>query len=188
MATAFEVEAGRLSLDQARSTLKRHGLLNVEAINGPAQVFEDKDGVATTVGEHLLPADSFDPLAAWRSLPPEIRERIGAAAIAAAVCNLGAHIAIEQADPIAHGHFHVAEGEALSLIFELVNINVLGGDDTTLPPRPDLRPLGIRQCRVCGCTDDYACDGGCEWVEPDLCSSCITSALPHSIANHGEQR
>lgn len=28
-------------------------------------------------------------------------------------------------------------------------------------------------CRNCGCTDDYACDGGCSWVEPDLCSACV---------------
>lgn len=27
-------------------------------------------------------------------------------------------------------------------------------------------------CRVCGCTDDRACPGGCWWVEPDLCSQC----------------
>lgn len=27
-------------------------------------------------------------------------------------------------------------------------------------------------CRVCGCTDHNACDGGCHWVEEDLCSSC----------------
>lgn len=27
-------------------------------------------------------------------------------------------------------------------------------------------------CRGCGCTDAEACDGGCEWVEPDLCSAC----------------
>jgi hypothetical protein len=27
-------------------------------------------------------------------------------------------------------------------------------------------------CRVCGCTDDHACPGGCFWVEPDLCSRC----------------
>ena len=26
------------------------------------------------------------------------------------------------------------------------------------------------RCRVCGCTDDQACVGGCRWVEPDLCS------------------
>jgi len=28
------------------------------------------------------------------------------------------------------------------------------------------------RCRVCGCTDDHACPGGCYWVEPDLCSAC----------------
>ena len=27
-------------------------------------------------------------------------------------------------------------------------------------------------CRVCGCTWDNACEGGCYWVEDDLCSSC----------------
>lgn len=30
----------------------------------------------------------------------------------------------------------------------------------------------IKQCRVCGCTDDKACPGGCCWVEDDLCSQC----------------
>lgn len=37
----------------------------------------------------------------------------------------------------------------------------------------DLAPLGIRACRVCGCTDNSACAGGCGWVERDLCSLCI---------------
>lgn len=28
-------------------------------------------------------------------------------------------------------------------------------------------------CRVCGCTDDRACEPfGCHWVEPELCSAC----------------
>ena len=30
----------------------------------------------------------------------------------------------------------------------------------------------IRACRVCGCTDDHACEGGCWWIEKDLCSKC----------------
>ena len=30
----------------------------------------------------------------------------------------------------------------------------------------------VRVCRVCGCTDDHACPGGCYWVEEDLCSAC----------------
>jgi hypothetical protein len=28
------------------------------------------------------------------------------------------------------------------------------------------------ECRVCGCTDDRACPGGCVWAEPNLCSRC----------------
>jgi hypothetical protein len=33
-------------------------------------------------------------------------------------------------------------------------------------------------CRICGCTDHRACEGGCWWVEPDLCSSpsCVAAA------------
>lgn len=32
---------------------------------------------------------------------------------------------------------------------------------------------GARACRVCGCTENNACEGGCWWVEDDLCSSCV---------------
>jgi hypothetical protein len=31
---------------------------------------------------------------------------------------------------------------------------------------------GQHCCRVCGCTQDRACEGSCWWVEDDLCSSC----------------
>lgn len=31
---------------------------------------------------------------------------------------------------------------------------------------------GVRRCRVCGCTDDRACPGGCWWAGPDLCTAC----------------
>jgi hypothetical protein len=34
-------------------------------------------------------------------------------------------------------------------------------------------PSHERRCRVCGCTDDLACPGGCHWVETDLCSRCM---------------
>jgi hypothetical protein len=42
------------------------------------------------------------------------------------------------------------------------------------------RELGMPRCRVCGCTDDRACPGGCYWVEADLCSSCVPQARPPS--------
>jgi hypothetical protein len=34
---------------------------------------------------------------------------------------------------------------------------------------PGPRP---QKCRVCGCTEDRACPGGCSWVAVDLCSAC----------------
>jgi hypothetical protein len=35
----------------------------------------------------------------------------------------------------------------------------------------------MRSCRICGCTDDRACPGGCAWVAEDLCSACVEHAL-----------
>jgi len=32
-------------------------------------------------------------------------------------------------------------------------------------------------CRVCGCTWDNACEGGCYWVEEDLCSKCAEKSI-----------
>lgn len=49
------------------------------------------------------------------------------------------------------------EGAESALIGALVAVGVIAGPPT---------------CRVCGCTDDHACEGGCWWVEPDLCSAC----------------
>lgn len=34
------------------------------------------------------------------------------------------------------------------------------------------KPVVERTCRVCGCTWENACLGGCYWVESDLCSQC----------------
>ena len=35
-----------------------------------------------------------------------------------------------------------------------------------------------QRCRVCGCTDEHACEGGCSWVEPGLCSRCVGRTTP----------
>lgn len=43
-------------------------------------------------------------------------------------------------------------------------------------------PLMGRVCRVCGCTDDHACPGGCYWVEEDLCSACAAKEAAHGQA------
>jgi hypothetical protein len=45
-----------------------------------------------------------------------------------------------------------------------------------LPFRRATGKLGIfdlQVCRECGCTDEHACEGGCYWFEPELCSRCV---------------
>ena len=37
------------------------------------------------------------------------------------------------------------------------------------------------QCRVCGCTEEAACIGGCYWVEADLCSRCALALAEADI-------
>ncbi len=61
---------------------------------------------------------------------------------------------------IRDGLQEMSEKESLSrdLVLEMIDNILTAGDG----PR----------CRVCGCTDNNACPGGCYWVEDDLCSKC----------------
>jgi PRTRC genetic system protein A len=47
-----------------------------------------------------------------------------------------------------------------------------------LGPFADRLSESERTCRVCGCNEDNACDGGCYWVKPDLCSRCADTTDP----------
>lgn len=33
------------------------------------------------------------------------------------------------------------------------------------------------KCKFCGCTDNQACEGGCHWVMPRVCSQCAAAAI-----------
>ncbi len=41
-------------------------------------------------------------------------------------------------------------------------------------PDPRARPGAV--CRVCGCTDDNACNPPCAWFDPTLCTTCALAA------------
>lgn len=49
------------------------------------------------------------------------------------------------------------------------------------------RAYGLPACRGCGCTQHAACDQGCWWIEPDLCSTCADPAavLLHDMRAEG---
>ncbi len=40
-----------------------------------------------------------------------------------------------------------------------------------------LGEYGIHSCRICGCTEHDACEGGCSWVGANLCSTCAPPEL-----------
>lgn len=40
-------------------------------------------------------------------------------------------------------------------------------------------------CRVCGCTHDNPCEGGCGWHELGLCTACVPGTIDYD-ANHDE--
>jgi len=46
----------------------------------------------------------------------------------------------------------------------------IGADEVVRYLAPEV--LGIPVCRECGCTPWTPCEGGCYWVDADLCSAC----------------
>lgn len=53
------------------------------------------------------------------------------------------------------------------------NFEKLTWEDKAFCPDPFETDETVRTCRVCGCTDDHACPGGCWWIDEDLCSECV---------------
>ena len=53
------------------------------------------------------------------------------------------------------------------------------------PPDP-----AVARCRVCGCTEDHACPGGCYWVDDpqggDLCSACLPDEAEGEDLDEGD--
>lgn len=39
------------------------------------------------------------------------------------------------------------------------------------------------KCKYCGCTDECACEGGCDWYAPRVCTSCIDKATKKDHQN-----
>lgn len=110
----------------------------------------------------------FDPAAAWRAIDEAARERLGIALVVYFAAMQAGGDGSPGLGPKEAQRWGTAETEALVIIEQLVPHltaeEIIAG--------PDLAPLGLRACTVCGCTDDIGCDPPCRWVGPTLCSSC----------------
>lgn len=127
----------------------------------------------------LVPeAPRFNAAEMWHSLSPEQQEQIGTAALLLNTCctrnSLGARDEFVEAPeecPPDVGAFMRGEEIAWDMLDQAME-DAVPQLMAEAPPLPDLAPYGVRVCHHCGCTDDMACEGGCAWVGPNLCSAC----------------
>jgi hypothetical protein len=111
----------------------------------------------------------FNTRVAFERLPLPVQLELGALGLLAGYILLEAN----RADGARNTGLAAAETAVRGLLADIADARLLLRD----PPQiPDLSVFGVRACRECGCTDEFGCDGGCWWVGPDLCSSCVTAA------------
>jgi hypothetical protein len=99
----------------------------------------------------------FNARAFWSELPAEMQCKIGESALL---------LAMAMRARLDDSRWLHARDEAV------VRLGGLLRDAPQCPEGPDLAALGIRACRVCGCTDLSGCRVACSWVAADLCSAC----------------
>jgi hypothetical protein len=112
-------------------------------------------------------SERFDARAYWAALTPQEQQRLGEAAMLIGFFEAARRLPAK--DFLAVG---VLRRSVHAFHEGLIRLGAVIPDARAWPEGPDLAALGIRACRHCGCTDASACEGGCSWVEPDLCSRC----------------
>lgn len=128
----------------------------------------------------------FDGAEAWAKLTAEQQAVIGAIALEMIVTQRGIDYASEEATNRWLTPFKIAEALLEEALIDNVSVALithfpqLFNDDAPLVLIPSiLGPV----CRVCLCSEYDPCDGGCSWVEDDLCSRCMAK-VPRCPATH----
>ena len=119
--------------------------------------------------------ERFDGAEAWAKLDPETQARIGISALEL-VCALNLSERVEEDElperyeRIAFAAYAEMERDLNAEIVDALPREAFEASDGRLPSIPSA--LGA-VCRACGCSQNFACDGGCGWAADDLCTACI---------------
>ncbi|WP_265518933.1 hypothetical protein [Nitratireductor luteus] len=118
-------------------------------------------------------ATRFDGVEAWASLTAEQRNEIGAIALEVVVNwnGMDAYESAAETRPF---------GAADSLLLDALHASVNEAIPDVIAAEPLPVPSILGQvCRRCGCSDEDACDDGCGWHVPDLCTACAQDDADH---------
>ncbi len=118
----------------------------------------------SSMGRLKAIANLLNPVTCWDQLTPEQQRAFGIAGIVHAIGAIGF---LNGTEP--HQAFMAADVEGLEIMGGILTEAL---NDPGALPRPDMSVIGIRFCRICGCTERCACGDGCSWIEDDLCSAC----------------
>jgi hypothetical protein len=116
----------------------------------------------------------FDARAAWAALSSDGQRRIGELALVISLAADAQELGDELSETAAQRWQHAADEAWMRL-------GAGTPEAVDYPAGPDLAVLGIRACRLCGCTETSACVEGCQWIAADLCSSC--REMPDGVGN-----
>jgi hypothetical protein len=121
---------------------------------------------------------TFDGAAVWATLAPDQQAEIGARALefvdACEVLNFGGYADV----PLAWARAGEASMDAAQA--ELENcVDTHVGQEAMYDQagRPLVPSVVGMFCRRCGCSQYDACDEGCGWAEPYLCTACAGPAV-----------
>ena len=120
--------------------------------------------------------ERFDGADAWSKLPADVQARIGAIALESVATLSLMERVDEDALPASYGRIAFAAGIELERDMQAEVLDALPEDafvasDGRSPRIPAL--LG-GVCRVCGCSQNFACEGGCGWAAEDVCTACVS--------------
>ena len=132
----------------------------------------------------MMEIPRFDGAAAWATLSAEQQVEIGAIALEFIVSWHGLdsdELHSMEGMPRAKA-FGAADSLLGDMLMDAVSVAIgdavpaLSDDGLPVPIPSLLGPI----CCVCGCSEAKACEGGCAWAGPNLCTACIASgAVPH---------
>ena len=125
----------------------------------------------------MMEIPRFDGAAAWATLSAEQQVEIGAIALEFIVSwhGLDSVELHSMEEPSRATAFGAAESLLGDMLMDAVStaigdaVPALSDDELPVPIPSLLGPI----CRVCGCSEAAACEGGCAWARPDLCTACV---------------
>lgn len=127
--------------------------------------------------------ERFNGAEAWAKLTPEQQAEIGAIALELPLVwqlhDLEGHGPESFLSPLLARVVNAADDALMNGLEQAVRDALPEGAYVGRQGMPRIPSLLGGVCRVCGCSQNDACDVGCGWAAEDLCTACVEGGHDH---------